>query len=74
MNKIIAYIYEFFTFIGDIFEFIYDLGRNILGMIVDGVKFVYGIASALPTFLIVGVLALVAVAAIYKLVGREGQD
>lgn len=68
-------------FIKDAFDTIFDIVRgfagvvsSLIGVLVKCVTFMTSVISHLPVYFTAPLLALVIVAVLYKILGREGQD
>lgn len=68
------YISDFFGFVYDMISSIVVWIISIIGLITSCVGFLVKIIGVLPTTFTISFVALVAVAVIYKVFGREGQD
>lgn len=68
------YISDFFTFIYEILSSIIGWIVSIIGLITSCVGFLIKFVGVLPTAFTISLLALIALAVIYKLLGREGQS
>lgn len=74
MKYIIDYIIAIGNLFVDLFKFIFDFLFTLIQILVSCVVFLVKIIGALPTFITVAALALIVVAVLYKVLGREGQD
>lgn len=74
MKYIIDYIIAIGNLVVDLFKFIFDFLFTFIQILVSCVLFLGNIIGALPTFITVAALALIVVAVLYKVLGREGQD
>lgn len=66
------YISGFFTFVYELLSSVISWIVSIIGIIVSCVSFLGDVVAALPTVLTTSLVALVAIAVIYKVLGREG--
>lgn len=74
MKYIIDYIIAIGNLIVDLFKFIFDFLFTLIQILVSCVFFLGKIIGALPTFITVAALALIVVAVLYKVLGRESQS
>lgn len=74
MKYIIDWIIALGGLIVDLFKFVFEFLYSLLIILGSCISFLMKIIGALPTFLVVGAVALIFVAVLYKLLGREGQD
>lgn len=74
MLKIISYIGDFFTFILDMFKLLGNILLSFVRILANCVVFLYDVVSGLPAMLVVAVTALVVIAVLYKVLGRENQS
>lgn len=74
MKYIIDYIIAIGNLIVDLFKFVFDFLYTLILILVSCVSFLGKIIGALPTFITVAALALIVVAVLYKVLGRESQS
>lgn len=68
------YLRDFILFIADIVgSFLYVFGQ-LVNVLIHCVGFLGSVISSLPTFLTIGVTALVIVCVLYKILGRESSS
>lgn len=74
MAGIFKAISDFFSMIGQIFEFIFKALLMLFNLLVNGLKILMSLVNLLPTPFVVGAVALVVVCILYKVLGRENQS
>ena len=74
MKGIFTAIVDFFTMIGNIFEFIFKAVKMLIDLLVNGIEFLISLVSLLPAPFVAGAIALVIVCVLYKVLGRENQS
>ncbi len=74
MVVIFWYISDFFTSIFDIIDSLSEWCLILVDMAIECVSFLLDLVFLLPVSFSISSVALVAVAVIYKVLGREGQD
>lgn len=74
MKYIIDYIIAIGNLIVDLFKFVFDFLYTLILILISCVSFLGKIIGALPTFITVAALALIVVAVLYKVLGRESQS
>jgi len=67
-------ISDFFSMIGQIFEFIFKALLMLFNLLVNGLQILMSLVNLLPTPFVVGAVALVVVCILYKVLGRENQS
>lgn len=68
------YISDFFGFVYEMLSSVISWIISIITLITSCVGFLIKLIGVLPTAFTISFIALVAVAVIYKIFGREGQD
>lgn len=68
------YISDFFAFVFDLLSSVIGWIVSVIGLIGSCVVFLGSLINSLPTAFKISLIGLVAIAVIYKLLGREGQD
>ena len=66
------YISGFFIFVYELLSSVISWIVSVIGIIVSCVSFLGDVIAALPVVLTTSLVALVAIAVIYKVLGREG--
>lgn len=74
MKYIIDYIIAIGNLVVDLFKFVFDFLYTLILILISCVSFLGKIIGALPTFITVAALALIVVAVLYKVLGRENQS
>lgn len=74
MKYIIDYIIAIGNLIVDLFKFVFDFLYTLILILISCVSFLGKMIGALPTFITVAALALIVVAVLYKVLGRENQS
>ena len=74
MAGIFKAISDFFSMIGQIFEFIFKALLMLFNLLVNGLQILMSLVNLLPTPFVVGAVALVVVCILYKVLGRESQS
>lgn len=74
MKYIIDYIIAIGNLVVDLFKFVFDFLYTLILILISCVSFLGKIIGALPTFITVAALALIVVAVLYKVLGRESQS
>ncbi len=74
MAGIFKAISDFFSMIGQIFEFIFKALLMLFNLLVNGLQILMSLVNLLPTPFVVGAVALVVVCILYKVLGRENQS
>lgn len=74
MAGIFKAISDFFSMIGQIFEFIFKALFMLFNLLVNGLQILMSLVNLLPTPFVVGAVALVVVCILYKVLGRENQS
>ena len=73
MAGIFKAISDFFSMIGQIFEFIFKALLMLFNLLVNGLQILMSLVNLLPTPFVVGAVALVVDCILYKVLGRESQ-
>lgn len=74
MLIIYYYVRDFFLFVGNIIKFGFDLIVSIIGVVKSAGEWLISIIQSLPALIVVPVVALVIIAILYKVLGRESQS
>ena len=74
MAGIFKAISDFFSMIGQIFEFIFKDLLMLFNLLVNCLQILMSLVNLLPTPFVVGAVALVVVCILYKVLGRENQS
>lgn len=74
MKYIIDYIIAIGNLVVDLFKFVFDFLYTLILILISCVSFLGKMIGALPTFITVAALALIVVAVLYKVLGRESQS
>lgn len=74
MFLVFYYIWDFFTAVFNMISAVSKWILAVIGLLTSSVGFLIKIIGVLPTAFTISFVALVAVAVIYKILGREGQD
>lgn len=74
MRYIIDYIIAIGNLLVDLFKFIFDFLFTLIDILIACVVFLGSVIGALPTFITVAALALIVIAVLYKVLGRESQS
>lgn len=74
MKYIIDYIIAIGNLVVDLFKFVFDFLYTLILILISCVSFLGKMIGALPTFITVAALALIVVAVLYKVLGRENQS
>lgn len=74
MLIIYYYIRDFFLFVGGTIKFIFDLIMSIIDVVKASGNWLIDIIQSLPLILVVPLVALVIIAILYKVLGRESQS
>ena len=74
MVVIFWFITDFFTSLFDIIVALSEWGLIIVNLLKSCISFLFDLVLLLPTSFTISSFALIAVAVVYKILGREGQD
>lgn len=68
------YIRDFFLFLGNIVKFIFDFIVALIDVVKAAGEWLIDVIHSLPVILVVPLVALVIIAILYKVLGRESQS
>ncbi len=74
MSGIFNAITDFFSMIGQVFEFLFKGLLMLFNLLFSGLRILMSLVGLLPTPFTVGAVALVIVCVLYKILGRENQS
>ena len=74
MAIVYYYVRDFFSFIGDVVTFVFNLIMSLIGVLAAAAQWLFDVVTSLPLILIVPVTALIVISILYKVLGRENQS